>query len=65
VFDCHYLFMSLEYHSVTKFVTSEFEWFNIREGRTFRHLIGIKGDKDQEPAEMEILALILGFAIAV
>jgi hypothetical protein len=40
------------------------EWFNIREVCTFRHLLGNKGDKDQEPAEMELIALILGFATA-
>jgi hypothetical protein len=38
------------------------ERFNIREGCTFRHHPGNKGDKDQEPAKVEIVALILLFA---
>jgi hypothetical protein len=39
--------------------SKRFKWFNIQEGRTFWHLPGNKGDKDQEPAEMELIALIL------
>jgi hypothetical protein len=41
--------------------SKQFEQFNIQEGFTFQHLPGNKGDKDQEPTEMELVSLILGF----
>jgi hypothetical protein len=37
------------------------EGFNVREGRTFRHLPDNKGDKDQKPTEVELIAMILHF----
>ena len=35
--------------------------FDIREGRTLWNLQSNKHDEDQEPAEVELVALILGF----
>jgi hypothetical protein len=40
-----------------------FEWLNIREGCTFQNLSRNKCYDDQEPAEVELIALILSFAI--
>jgi hypothetical protein len=38
------------------------EWLNVWEGRTFWHLPRNKHDEDQEPAKVELVALILCFA---
>jgi hypothetical protein len=42
--------------------SERFEWFNVREGRTFRHLPSSKRYEDQELAKVELIALILSFA---
>jgi hypothetical protein len=39
----------------------QLEHFDIREGRTFWYLPGNKGNKDQEPVEVELVTLILCF----
>jgi hypothetical protein len=37
------------------------EQFNIHKVHTFQHLPGNKGDEDQEPAKVKLVALILCF----
>jgi hypothetical protein len=37
------------------------ERINIREGHTFQNIPGNKGDEDQEPAKVKLIALILCF----
>jgi hypothetical protein len=38
-----------------------FEWLNVREGCTFRHLPSSKCYEDHEPTKVELIALILSF----
>jgi hypothetical protein len=39
------------------------KWLDVREGHTFRHLPGNKGDEDQELAKVKLIALILRFVL--
>jgi hypothetical protein len=39
------------------------EWLNVQEGRTFHHLPSGKCVEDQEPAKVELIALILSFGL--
>jgi hypothetical protein len=41
----------------------QLKWLDVQEGHTFRHLPEKKVDKDQDPSEMELIAMILGFAV--
>jgi hypothetical protein len=39
------------------------KWFDIWEGHTFQHFLGNKGNEDQEPSKVKLIALILCFMV--